>query len=130
MRWTVYSKVTGEILEHRDWPRGEAMHLADNLAATPGHFDSEKFIIRNGHAIASTEFAQQLPPIRTINQEAARRIESIYPIWKQVNILREGDPAAISEMTAYIDAIRETSNRLKPDDSYLDDHHWPTQLTP
>lgn len=56
MNWTVYSKITGEVLEHRVWPRGEAMHLADNEAARPGHIDRSKFIIVNGNLIASDAF--------------------------------------------------------------------------
>ncbi|WP_173087386.1 hypothetical protein [Devosia sp. 1635] len=60
-----------------------------------------------------------------VKAEAARRIEERYPLWKQLNILREGGDES---MVAFIDGIRDRSNRLEakvpiPPD-YQSDHHW------
>lgn len=64
-----------------------------------------------------------------IKAEAARRIDARFPIWRQLNAMREGgDPV----MTAYIDGVRAASNALEtktpiPPD-YQDDRYWPEKI--
>jgi len=60
-----------------------------------------------------------------IKAEAKRRIESIAPLWRQINAMREGDTALFDK----IDAIRAASDKLEamdpiPDD-ITDDQWWP-----
>jgi hypothetical protein len=68
-----------------------------------------------------------LPPSKqTINAEAETRIVSIYPGYKQLNIMREGG-AALALMSAYIDGVRASANQLEqtlPVD-YRNDRWWP-----
>lgn len=47
--------------------------------------------------------------IASIREEAARRIDQDWPMWRQLNTLR-GTPAEIDAMGAGIDAIRAASN--------------------
>ena len=61
-----------------------------------------------------------------VKAEAARRIEARYPVWGQVNIMREG---GVDEMGAFIDQMRAASNALEalkpiPPD-FRNDRHWP-----
>lgn len=62
-----------------------------------------------------------------VKAEAARRIEARWPLWKQLNLSREGG-IAMDEMHAGIDAIRAASNALEAQDpipaDYRADHHW------
>lgn len=60
--------------------------------------------------------------------EAARRIEARYPIWRQLNVMREGGEP-LAAMTAFIDAVRAASDQLEvlepiPGD-FASDHRWP-----
>lgn len=64
-----------------------------------------------------------------VKAEASRRIEAHYPVWRQINMLREGGSAA---MEAYIDGVRAASNALEamrpiPPD-FAHDRHWPETL--
>ena len=65
--------------------------------------------------------------VAAIKAEAARRIETCYPLWKQINIAREGGAAA-EEMARFIDAIRAASNALEADPpaDFTAEQHWPT----
>jgi hypothetical protein len=61
-----------------------------------------------------------------VKAEAARRIEARYPVWRQVNVLREG---GADEMGVFIDQVRAASNALEarkpiPPD-FRNDRHWP-----
>jgi len=95
-------------------------------------FDAEgrQVLIRadSEHGIAANNIAPHEQPTPTetdVKTEAERRILSIYPIWKQINILREGGPATVT-MGDAIDAIRITSDGLcvaLPLD-YADDVNW------
>lgn len=66
------------------------------------------------------------PTVALVKEEAAHRIERHYPVYKQLNILREGG-AALAIMSAYIDAVRAASNRLEAEMplDYRHDRHWP-----
>ena len=53
-------------------------------------------------------------PQRVAKQRAANaHIEAVYPLWQQLNILREGDPKNIARMGKFIDATRRWSNRTQ-----------------
>ena len=62
-----------------------------------------------------------------VKAEANRRIEAVYPLWRQANVLREGGEAVAAMGTA-IDAIRAASDAIEalnpiPAD-YAADHYW------
>jgi hypothetical protein len=62
-----------------------------------------------------------------VKAEANRRIEAVYPLWKQANVLRQGGPA-VETMGAFIDAVRAASDALEaqviiPAD-FAADHYW------
>lgn len=69
------------------------------------------------------------PTLADIKAEAARRIETKYPIWKQLNFLSEAGGDALSEMTAYISAVRTASNELEKKSpiptNFQDPEFWP-----
>ena len=44
---------------------------------------------------------------------ARKHITDVYPVWRQLNILREGDQKEIEKMGRFIDATRTWSNNLK-----------------
>lgn len=52
--------------------------------------------------------------IAQIRREAARRIELIAPLWRQVNDLHNPSPAATARFAA-IDAVRAASNLIEQD---------------
>lgn len=62
-----------------------------------------------------------------VKAEAARRILARYPLWKQINIIREGD-VALAEMSAFIDRIRVQSDALEAlvpiPVTFREDKHW------
>lgn len=65
------------------------------------------------------------PSLAEVKAEARRRIEAAYPLWRQLNIIREGG-GALAEMSAAIDAIRDKSGSIEaalPAD-YRDEKHW------
>ena len=62
-----------------------------------------------------------------VRQEAERRITEAFPLWRQMNIIREGGEAAAA-MATFIDGIRARSNateaRKRIPADYRDDSHW------
>ena len=46
-----------------------------------------------------------------------------YPDYKQLNIIRAGG-AELEEMSAYIDSIREISNKAEQDGTKVEDIQW------
>jgi hypothetical protein len=62
-----------------------------------------------------------------VRAEANRRIEAVYPLWKQSNLLRQGGQA-LDDMGDFIDAVRARSNAIEalntiPAD-FAAEHHW------
>jgi hypothetical protein len=62
-----------------------------------------------------------------VRSEAKRRIEGRYPLWNQLNVMAGGGEAMV-EMRAFIDAVRDASNRIErltpiPRD-FNDDGYW------
>lgn len=65
--------------------------------------------------------------VSDVKEEAKRRIETLYPLSKQLNLQAE-DGEALRKMRSYIDLIRNKSNALEklspiPFD-YINDKHW------
>lgn len=48
-----------------------------------------------------------------VKMEARRRIEAVYPLWKQVNILRDGTADEIQAMRVAINAVRNKSDAIE-----------------
>lgn len=132
MQYTLYHRGTGEIVSLVDVPP-EALHLQMRgrrqrvLAAIEGHYDAQTTRIVGGVPVPH----QAAPVIApwAVNAEAQRRIESRYPIWRQMNILRSGDAVGIEAMGRFIDAIRAASDVLDAMETvpadYVDDKYWP-----
>ncbi len=50
-----------------------------------------------------------------INYVAGNKIRSVYPEYKQLNVLRSGDSVAINKMNTFIDSVRAWANSTNPD---------------
>jgi hypothetical protein len=50
-----------------------------------------------------------------INYIAGIKIRTAYPEYKQLNILRAGDPTDVNKMNTFIDAVRAWANSESPD---------------
>jgi len=126
MQITIYSKRSGVVLSLKDVPAG-AVRLQtagrDDIAHIEGWWTPDKYRIERGRPV---EIPAAPPAEWQVRQEAARRIESRYPTWRQLNIIRAGQHDEQARMGAYIDAVRLVSNSLTPaPDDYQDDRHWP-----
>ena len=66
------------------------------------------------------------PSVDEVKAEASLRIRSRYPLWKQMNVVREGGEP-LTEMSAYIDAVRAASDALEISltADFRADAHWP-----
>lgn len=74
------------------------------IMPNPGDYYKDGKVIR----------AEDMVPEKVKRQrEAARQINTVYPVWKQMNIMREGDPVKIAEMSKFIDDVRAWSNEVK-----------------
>lgn len=61
-----------------------------------------------------------------INQEANRRILAVYPIWKQLNLLRSPDTEESISAFTWIDSVRCYANALMTDPAGSpSDMGWP-----
>lgn len=112
-------------------PRGRAQKLP--FTYNPG--DTSELTLAVGEWLTKHKIEPRLvaapyvPPVPTIGSiklEASRRIEELWPVWKQVNVMRAGDQEAINLMGAQIDAIRQKSRALEtllPPD-YRDQKYW------
>ena len=65
----------------------------------------------------------EIERIQVIKQKASDLITSKYPDYKQLNIIRAGC-AELEEMSAYIDSIREISNKAEQDGTKAEDVQW------
>lgn len=79
-------------------------------------------------AAFAARLAAMHPSVTQVKMEAARRIGERYPVWRQLNLMREGGEA-LTEMGAAIDAIRDASNTIEAMDpipqDFAADHRWP-----
>ena len=61
--------------------------------------------------------------VQAIKQKACELISSKYPDYRQLNIIRIGG-AELEAMSAYIDSIREISNKAERDGTSVEDVQW------
>ena len=65
----------------------------------------------------------EIERIQVIKQKASEMISSKYPDYKQLNIIRVSG-AELEAMSAYIDSIREISNKAEQDGIKVEDVQW------
>ena len=65
----------------------------------------------------------EIERIQAIKSKASEMISSKYPDYKQLNIIRTGG-AELEAMSAYIDSIREISNKAEQDGTKSEDVQW------
>ena len=70
-----------------------------------------------------TEKEIEAQRIQAIKSKASELISSKYPDYKQLNIIRIGG-AELEAMSAYIDSIREISNKAEQDGIKVEDVQW------
>ena len=70
-----------------------------------------------------TEAELEAQRIQAIKQKAAELINPKYPDYKQLNLIRIGG-AELEAMSAYIDSIREISNKAEQDGIKVEDVQW------
>ena len=70
-----------------------------------------------------TEEEIEAKRIQTIKSKAGELINSKYPDYKQLNIIRTGG-ANLTEMTDYIDGIRTISNEAESNGTKVEDIIW------
>ena len=100
------------------------MHVPGNA---PGNIEYEliKRWISEGNT-PEPEFTEkeiEAHRIQAIKQKASELITSKYPDYKQLNIIRIGG-AELEAMSAYIDSIREISNKAEQDGTKVEDVQW------
>lgn len=69
------------------------------------------------------EVDYEIERVQAIKSKAGELINSKYPDYKQLNIIRVGG-AELDAMTAYIDSIREISNKAEQDGTKVEDVQW------
>lgn len=126
MKATIYQKSSGQVVQLVEMPedsvRLQTRGRAD-LAHLAGWWPSDEYRIERGQPV---KIGPTLPFSAQVRDEASRRINSLYPTWKQLNILRTGKIDEVLTMGKYIDAVRTASNRMNPaPHDYTDDKHWP-----
>lgn len=82
-------------------------------------YENKKFIFKDFRTDEEIEIAR----IQAIKQKASELINSKYPDYKQLNIIRAGG-AELEAMCAYIDSIREISNQAEQDGIKVEDVQW------
>lgn len=65
----------------------------------------------------------EIQRIQAIKSKAGELINSKYPSYKQLNVLRVGG-AELEAMTAYIDGIRTISNEAESNGTKVEDVQW------
>ena len=70
-----------------------------------------------------TEKEIEAQRIQAIKSKASELINSKYPDYKQLNIIRVGG-AELEAMSAYIDSIRKISNKAEQDGTKAEDVQW------
>lgn len=103
--------------------------IVDNKAQVgSGTFVPEDFIeyeIGNEpeELILALEVDYEIERIQAIKSKAGELINSKYPDYKQLNIIRIGG-ADLGAMTAYIDGIRAISNEAERNGTKVEDVQW------
>lgn len=109
LRWTARPQVN---------PRRAG--CAAELRGRRAHRLSREPVLALGETIAwadgkiTFDRAKVLPGlIATVKAEAARRIEAVAPLWRQINDLAEPDAAGAAERRAFVKAVRAYSNQAE-----------------
>lgn len=103
--------------------------IIDNKAQVgSGTFVPEDFIeyeigAEPEELLLALEVDIEIERIQKIKQKASELINSKYPDYKQLNIIRAGG-AELEEMSAYIDSVREMSNKAEQDGTKVEDVQW------
>lgn len=103
--------------------------IVDNKAQVgSGTFVPEDFIeyivgTEPEELLLALEVDYEIERIQAIKQKAGGLINSKYPDYKQLNIIRVGG-AELDVMTAYIDGIRAISNKAEQDGTKVEDVQW------
>lgn len=88
----------------------------EGVAAFAMSFRTAEFISQHGEP--HIELSADAMAIRA-RRLCAEHINTHYPEWKQLNLLRVGTKAQKDQMTAFIDACRAWSNAEKPNPADL-----------
>lgn len=88
--------------------------------ATPGDKWIDGKLIKNSETVPDS-ITGELSDEQIRRIMAKDKILMFYPLWKQLNILRECNIFAISKMGSFIDACRNWSNDLDQPESVLDE---------
>ena len=106
-------------------------YLLNGTMHVPGNADGNreyeliKQWLKEGN-IPEPEFTEkeiEAQRIQAIKQKASELINLKYPDYKQLNIIRVGG-AELEAMSAYIDSIREVSNKAEQDGIKVEDVQW------
>lgn len=103
--------------------------IVDNKAQVgSGTFVPEDFIeyeigAEPEELLLALEVDYEIERIQAIKSKAGELINSKYPSHKQLNIIRVGG-VELEEMSAYIDSIREISNKAEQDGIKVEDVQW------
>lgn len=73
--------------------------------------------------LLALEIDYEIERVQAIKSKAGELINSKYSDYKQLNIIRGGG-AELDEMTAYIDSIREISNKAEQEGAKVEDVQW------
>lgn len=82
-------------------------------------YEDGKFIVKDFRTPEELDIQR----IQAIKSKAGELINSKYPDYKQLNIIRVGG-VELEEMSAYIDSIREISNKVEQDGIKVEDVQW------
>lgn len=89
----------------------------------PPEFIEYKIGAEPEELLLALEVDYEIERIQSIKQKASEMISSKYPDYKQLNIIRVGG-AELEAMSAYIDSIREISNKAEQDGIKVEDVQW------
>jgi hypothetical protein len=126
MPFTVFDAGTGAILRSGCCQR-QSLHqqtAGSDEIVLEGNYPDDRYrieVTENG-PVAVAWTAPLVVTIEMVRTEARRRIELAYPLWRQINLNREGGEAA-DAMNAFIDGVRAASNALAPDDAAIPDDY-------
>lgn len=73
--------------------------------------------------VQALEVDIEIERVQKIKQKASELINAKYPSYKQLNIIRDGG-VALEEMSAYIDSVRDISNKAELDGIKVEDVQW------
>ena len=109
--------------------QGQGYLLNGTMSVPKAEGNREYELIKQWLAEANTpepEFTEEeidFRRVQAIKSKASEMINSKYPDYKQLNIMRTGG-AELEAMSAYIDSIRKISNKAEQDGTKAEDVQW------